>query len=214
MKVGTDAVLLGAWASLPMEGNILDVGCGSGVISLMAAQRAARTHITGIDIHPLSVIQAKENAARSPFTNTHFIEGDFLLHDFPTLFDCIISNPPYHTETLLAPEAARAAARNTAFLSFHALIKRSNELLSERGSLQVILPSLAEAQFHEECSRHYLSLTRITHVRTTPNKQPKRVLMEFRKGVSSKVERDEIILLNENGSRSDSYSSLCKDYYL
>lgn len=214
MKVGTDAVLLGAWCLLPEAGEVLDVGCGSGVISLMMAQRAPMVKVSGIDIHGPSVVQARENAARSPFVNVQFIEGDFLAHRFPTLFDSIVSNPPYHTEDLLAPNAARAAARNTAFLSFGNLVQRAAELLKVNGLLQVILPSAAAARFHEECNKRCLSLVRITHVRTTVKKAPKRVLMAFKKGMVESVERDEIILQDEGGSRTEMYSSLCKDYYL
>lgn len=214
MKVGTDAVLLGAWASLPSSGRVLDVGCGSGVISLMAAQRCPGALVTGIDIHVPSVQQARENAARSPFDNTEFIEGDFLRHPFPTLFDAIVSNPPYHTETLLAPDASRAAARNTAFLSFSAFVERAARLLVENGTLQVILPASAATQFHEECNRRHLSLTHLTQVRTTKKKAPKRVLMSFVKGQAETVTRDEIILLEDDGTRSGSYSKLCADFYL
>ncbi len=214
MKVGTDAVLLGAWCLLPEAGEVLDVGCGSGVISLMMAQRSPELQVTGIDIHGPSVVQARENAARSPFVNVQFIEGDFLTHSFPTIFDSIVSNPPYHTEDLLAPNAARAAARSTAFLSFQSLVCRAAELLKEGGLLQVIIPSAAAAQFHEECNKRCLSLVRITHIRTTVHKEPKRVLMAFKKGEGKSVERDEIILQDEGGSRTEMYSSLCKDYYL
>lgn len=214
MKVGTDAVLLGAWASLPQTGQVLDVGCGCGVISLMAAQRAPLAQVTGIDIHAPSVIQAKENAEHSPFSNVCFLEGDFLLEPFPTLFDTIISNPPYHTESLISPEAARAAARNAAFLSFSSFVRRASELLTGGGTLQVILPAAASAQFHGECASNLLSLVRITYVHTTKNKAPKRVLMEFVKGPSSVVEKNEIILQEDDGKRTKSYSSLCKDYYL
>lgn len=214
MKVGTDAVLLGAWCRLPESGQVLDVGCGCGVISLMMAQRKPQVLVTGIDIHGPSVMQAVENAGRSPFANVQFIAGDFLTHPFPTLFDSIVSNPPYHTEELLAPDAARAAARSTAFLSFKSLVQRAAELLKEEGLLQVILPSAAAAQFHEECNLQHLSLVRITHVRTTVSKAPKRVLMAFIKGKAENVERDEIILQDEAGKRSETYSSLCKDYYL
>lgn len=214
MKVGTDAVLLGAWASMLESGQLLDVGSGSGVISLMMAQRMPEIQVTGIDIHGPSVVQARENAARSPFKNVQFVEGDFLTHPFPALFNCIVSNPPYHTEALLAPDAIRAAARSTAYLSFQSFVRRAANLLTEGGMLQVILPSAAEAQFHEECGGVRLSLVRLTRVRTTEKKEPKRVLMAFRKGEAEGVERNEIILQDEAGRRSETYSSLCKDYYL
>lgn len=213
MKVGTDAILLGAWAELPTEGRLIEIGCGCGVISLMAAQRQPSLHITGIDIHLPSVEQARENAARSPFHSVEFLHTDFLSYTCLPV-KCILSNPPYHTESLQSPCASRAAARSEATLPFPELVRHSSELLVPGGYLQVIIPIGAYSRFHSECNNYGLSLTRITMVRTTPKKEPKRVLLTFRKGSVCITERSELTLLDSAGMRSKTYSDLCRDFYL
>ena len=130
MKVGTDGVLLGAWAGVEGARRILDVGCGSGLIALMAAQRNASARVVGVEIAPEAVADARLNVARSPFASRVVVEqGDVvspavvarLLAHGP--FDCVVSNPPYHEEELLPPSAGRAAARHTdSGLSFEALL--------------------------------------------------------------------------------------------
>lgn len=214
MKVGTDAVLLGAWAQLPPTGHILEVGCGSGVVALMLAQRAPQAQILGIDIDEPSVEQATDNAANSPFRNVAFSVADFLAYEPPFRVDAVVSNPPYHTETLLSPKESRAKSRSSFFLPYDSFVHRADSFLADGGTLQVVLPAWSETAFHEECNRRGLTLTRITRVKTTDAKPPRRVLMEFRKGEAASIERSEITLLNNDGTRSKTYAKLCKDYYL
>lgn len=212
MKVGTDAVLLGSWATLPAEGVILDVGCGCGVIGLMAAQRAPQSQILGLDIHRPSVEQARYNSERSPFCNASFECQDFRAFNAPV--HCILSNPPYHTESLQSPCASRAAARSEAHLPFVSLIRHSAELLVKGGHLQVVIPTQAERLFHSLCNEAHLTLCRQTLVRTSSSKVPKRVLLDFKKGPNASVERTEIVLTETGGVRSKTYNELCKDFYL
>ena len=115
MKVGTDGTLLGAWATLPTDGSILDIGTGTGLIAIMAAQRSFGSKITAIDIDEDCVLQARENVAASPWPD-HIEVIHSALQDFsPTQkFDCIISNPPYFIDSQLSPDAARSTARHTA----------------------------------------------------------------------------------------------------
>lgn len=214
LKVGTDAVLLGAWAHLPQQGQILDVGCGCGVITLMAAQRALQAQVLGIDIHTPSVEQATRNAQTSPFRNVAFRTADFLAVQFPHSFDAIISNPPYHTETLQAPSSARAAARSEEYLPFTSFVERSCALLAMGGHLEVILPTQAGELFAGLCLEQGFGLSRRTLIRTTPRKAPKRVLFDFIRGASPTPTLTEITLLDEAGLRSKTYSELCREFYL
>lgn len=218
MKVGTDAVLLGCWAALPETGLILDVGSGCGVISLMMAQRAPECEICGVDIHVPSIEQARRNQQHSPFTNVSFYHYDFLdasQHgEWTGLVNCIVSNPPYHTENLKSPKEGREAARSEEFLPFPMMVKRASDMLMQEGHLQVILPTQAQSIFHDICNQNGLSLCRQTLVRTTPQKEPKRVLLDFVKGRSPAVVRTELTLQDSCGLRSKTYSDLCKDFYL
>lgn len=229
MKVGTDAVLLGAWAEVPKDNSapILEVGCGSGVISLMVAQKANGVRIMGIDIHKPSVLQARENLRMSPFCNVEFMEADFLSlpenSDFIGAFSTIISNPPYHTESLLSPATTRAAARSEHFLPFPDFARTSSVLLKEGGHLQVIIPTAAEESFMQYCNANGLYVSRALYVRTTQSKPARRVLLDFIKvalndsseyAASIPPNVAEILISDSSGMRSKAYSELCKEYYL
>ncbi|MCF0236559.1 MAG: methyltransferase, partial [Bacteroidaceae bacterium] len=200
MKVGTDGVLLGCWAALPIQGQglALDVGAGSGLIALILAQRYPTLQITALEIDPSAADQAAENVVASPFAaQVEVVCGDFLHHPLtPQSVAAIMSNPPYFEEDLLAPNPQRAQARHaTAGLTFEALIARSAELLQQGGSLQVVLPTTAQSRFHTICNQHGLNLVRETKVQTTPQKAPKRVLLHFEKAVNTPpVQRDTLSL--------------------
>jgi len=117
MKVGTDGVLLGAWADMEQARSILDVGTGSGLIALMAAQRNLTAAITAIDIDESAIIQARENFDRSPWVNRLTAEP-ISLEDFAgstdAMFDVIVSNPPYFHQSLHSPDKKRTLARHSA----------------------------------------------------------------------------------------------------
>lgn len=218
MKVGTDGVLLGAWAEIPVKATrVLDVGAGCGLISLMLAQRFPGAKITALEIAPEAARQAQENAQSSPFAQQINVETrDFLRFVAEQTFDAIVSNPPFFEETLLPPDSVRASARHTAAgLTFVALISHSAELLKVGGSLQVIIPKEAQTRFHTICNTHSLMLLRATDVRTVERKSPKRVLLHFVKStnIPTPVMRDELVLMRE-GNRSKEYSRLCQDFYL
>ena len=108
MKVGTDGVLLGAWADVSQARRILDIGCGSGLLSLMAAQRQPAAHITAIELDAAAVLDAHENIRRSPFSHRiSVVQANVVEWAVNPVqqrkFDCIISNPPYYEEDLLPP---------------------------------------------------------------------------------------------------------------
>ncbi|MDO4210945.1 MAG: methyltransferase [Bacteroidales bacterium] len=223
MKVGTDGVLLGAWADVAHAKRVLDVGAGCGLISLMLAQRFPQIHVMALELDSDAAIQAQENAAESPFAmQVDVVEGDFayfaLQDDGRTFeaFDAIVSNPPFFEEDLLPPDGARANARHTAAgLNFENLVAGSARLLCDGGTLSVIIPKDAQLRFHAICNRHGFSLLRATDVRTVIRKAPKRVMLHFVKSRSATAEvlRDEIVLM-QDGKRSAAYANLCHDFYL
>lgn len=233
MKVGTDGVLLGAWAQIATkterveQRRVLDVGAGCALVSIMIAQRFPKATITALEIDGDAAQQAAENVANSPFAAQVIVEqGDFTTYQSAP-YDTIVSNPPYFEEDLLPPDALRANARHTAAgLTFEALVSHSAELLRDGGSLHVIIPKNAQTRFHALCNANALTLVHATDVRTVARKAPKRVLLHFVKaadttGICAKyanptsgvVERDEIVLM-EDGSRSEAYTQLCSEFYL
>ena len=151
MKVGTDGVLLGAWASIPSLGFLLDVGTGSGLIALMAAQRGAPL-VIGIDMDYESVKQARENVLESEWSDKIDIQC-CMLQNFITdkTFDAIVSNPPFFTESLLCPDKRRSGTRHTQTLSFQDLAKGVDRLLSTKGEFSVVLPFSAADEFIDSC---------------------------------------------------------------
>ena len=220
MKVGTDGVLLGAWAPTNPLTRILDVGTGSGLIARMLMQRCPEAEVEGIDIDEAAVEQARENGVRAfqarlqdwKIANSQQLTAN-------SQYDLIVSNPPYFQNSLKNPDAGRKTARHTDTLSYAELIKHSARLLKEGGQLALILPAEAENEVRQLAAAENLFLTRVTRVYSKENKKPKRVLLAFerRQTVSLteyRVQTDSLILEDEKGGRSLPYQELCRDFYL
>lgn len=222
MRVGTDAVLLGSWFGIPSgclrDGRVLDVGCGCGIIAMMAAQRLPHCHVLGIDIDSQSVHEATQNAKRSDFAERiSFMEKDVRTlcnEDGAGRFFLILCNPPYYTEDTLPPDARRSYARNTAHLSFGELIGAITRLLEPAGTFAVVLPMQARDSFLKETSFEGLHIHRECRIQTVSGKSPKRVLLEFGFEQYDMVNITTLILQDKDGKRSAEYAKLCRDFYL
>ena len=222
MKVGTDGVLLGAWGCV--EGKwILDIGTGTGVIALMAAQRNPEAKVLGIDVDEAAVLQAQENIAESPFSSrVECILQDILTFEPEMRFDAILCNPPFLTEDTLPDDKSRALARNSKSLPFPQLIKKVASLLAENGRFSVIIPNNHVQEFVGLCLNENLHLERRCIVRTKANKPPRRAMLTFTDNrlwttdnSQGKVNgQEEIILINDDGSRSEAYKGLTDEFYL
>ena len=216
MKVGTDGVLLGAWASV--GASTLDVGTGTGLIALMAAQRRSDARITAIDIDPDAVRQAQENVCTSPFaTRITVCQADIRSGLAGQAFNSIICNPPYFENALRSPDAARATARHDDKLTFDDLAYNSAALLRDGGTLSVVIPLERRADMTSSCATFGLTLVRETHVRTLPAKPPKRTLMEFFKGYTNPClpdETDSLIIESAPSQPTSEFKMLLKDFYL
>lgn len=214
MKVGTDGVLLGAWAGVAGASRVLDVGCGSGLITLMVAQRTA-AHVVGVEIDAPAAEQAIENVAASPWA--HRIE---IVHaDVSDLcpdekFDHIVSNPPFFAEELLPPDVARARARHTAGLTFERLFREVSRLLVAGGHFHAIVPTSAYDAFAFCAWEQRLYPYRRTDVVTRPGKPVRRVLVSFAGGKEKPVLRDELVLCDARGLRTADFQKLTADFYL
>ena len=207
MKVGTDGVLLGAWA--PTGTRILDVGTGSGLIARMLMQRCPEAEVEGIDIDPNAVEQARKNGVKA------FVSS---LQEWQGTYDLIVSNPPYFQNSLKNPDKGRQTARHTDTLSYEELIKHSARLLTEDGQLALILPAEAENEIRQLAGAEGLYLTRVTRVYSKESKPARRVLMNFeitksRDHVITLI-KDTLVLEDEKGGRSLPYQTLCRDFYL
>jgi len=213
MKLTTDSILLGSWA----EGGkrILDIGTGCGILALMMAQRFEMASVLAIDIDAEAVKQAQENVELSPFAERIKTQCTALQNlCVETPFDCIVSNPPFFENSLKNNDQRTTVARHTDALPFSALVKHANRLLSDDGIFSVIVPQESLQSIRVEISVSGLFIHRITEIRTTPNKSPKRCLIACSKQNRNALQRDEILLFDEQGNRTEKYQNLTRDFYL
>ncbi len=216
MKVCTDGVLLGAWAEGDKPLRILDIGSGSGLISLMLAQRFPEAKVVGIDIDQQAVEQSRENVVRSPFAERVEILCTSLQDYAPNgKFDLIVSNPPYFQQSLQCPDAQRTLARHTPSLSYNDLLQHAVRLLREDGSLQLILPAQEEESVVRLATSFHLHLKRICRVRGRENKPAKRILLQFVLGISEEYTVESgLTLETSEGQRTEAYRTLAGEFYL
>ena len=217
MKVGTDGTLLGAWAALPPHAKkILDIGTGSGLIAIMAAQRHPTAKITAIDIDKDCVMQATENAVASPWAERiEVIETPLQEYSPEEKFDVIISNPPYFADSMHSPDKQRTTARHTASLSFKELTDGVLRLLADDGLFAVILPT-AESELLLSASRGRLFTWRRCEVWSTPESGARRIMLELKREPPKDLAQKEKIIIEQGGRHvySEEYKALTADFYL
>lgn len=216
MKVGTDAVLLGAWVDASLSKNILDIGAGTGVIAIMLAQKSDAI-IDAIDIDEKAYTQALENIDLCPWKNrlsVQHISFQEFSDESKQKYDLIVSNPPYFVDSTKTPEEARTYARHTDMLEFDELLDGVLKLLTDDGKFYVIFPPKEGEFFRDSAELRQLYLTKLMRVRPRHDKQEKRHLMRFERVRKSFSETSITIEHNEHHSYTDEYKELTKDYYL
>jgi tRNA1Val (adenine37-N6)-methyltransferase len=214
-KVGTDAVLLGAWVDVSMAKRILDVGTGSGVIALMIAQRTGSSvFIDGVEIQETDAIQALQNVARSPWATRVKIRHTSI-EDFneSNSYDLIVSNPPFFVNSSMPPVRERGIARHTNELTFESLLIATKRLLNSNGTLVVILPPEESKIFSSMAESDGYFLNRTLHVKSRPDKAVERVLMEFSR-VEKPLQSKSLTIHDAGNEWSSDYRELTKDFYL
>lgn len=214
LKVGTDAVLLGAaMTMLPSDTTALDIGTGTGVIALMAAQRSTECRIIGIDIDCASAAEAAFNFSRSPWADRLNAICTPLSGFKPEdKFDLIFSNPPYYDSSLKNPDPRAAAARHTDSLSYKDILAFAANRLSGSGRLSLIIPSESLRDMRRCAASFGLYPFRMLHIRTTVSKPARRVIAEF--SAVRKEEKTEFLTLSEGGAKTEDYRHLTEDFYL
>ncbi len=215
MKVGTDGVLLGAWANVEKSKKVLDVGTGTGLIALMIAQRCA-AKIDAIEIDSVAAREAHNNFLESPWNDRlNIIEGDFSNIDNLNLdkYDTIVSNPPYFINSLKSPDEQRSTARHCSSLSYEKLLKNSSKILCGGGHIYLITPYDVEISLNQLIKEIYLFVCNKIYVKPTPDSHPKRILWDI-SNVKSKYDYGSIIIEKARHIYTDDYIALTKDYYL
>jgi tRNA1Val (adenine37-N6)-methyltransferase len=214
-KVGTDGVLLGAYADISSAKRILDIGTGTGLIALMLAQRCGAS-ITAIEPDSDSFIQACTNIEECKWGNRIKAENISLQNFFPgdDKFDLIVTNPPYFSDSLKNPDAGKAAARHNFLLGNDDLFKGARRLISEDGKFQIILPYAEAYVFIAEAQAYGFYCNDILKIKPLPASQIRRMILTFS---TNRQKATEKFLTIETGKRyafSDDYISLTKDFYL
>lgn len=214
MKVGTDSVLLGAWA--PFTGTeALDIGCGTGILSIMLACRSS-LNIHAIDIDPAAVRQTLKNVGKTTWSRRITAEvADIRNWSNQGLYDTIISNPPFYNVQTKSPDRARMQARNTESLSYEELIKQAVKRLSPDGLFSVVLPVSEEMNFRGLTVEYGLHPIQSLTITTVEGKMPKRILMTYSLREMSEAEkRNNLCIHNASGTFTDDYAQLVGNYYL
>lgn len=214
MKVGTDSVLLGAWA--PIKGlSALDIGSGTGILSIMLASRSFLL-IHALDIDEASVKQTLENAALTKWKDRISAEiADIRAWNSDRKFDTIISNPPFYKEKTLPDSRTRLMARNTCSLDYADLIKQVVRHLSSTGIFSVILPKSSELEFRALAVEYGLHPVQSLEVTTVEGKSPKRILLAFSSDISLLPEKkQQLSIYTHSGTFSEEYKKIVGSYYL
>lgn len=216
MKVGTDGVLLGSWCRVPVEGRVLDVGTGTGLLALMVAQRSLKVDITALEIDREASLQAMENCLKSPWRERIKVLHTSL-QEFGEMsadrFDMVVCNPPYFDRSLRCPDKKRTAARHSETLSFDDLLHFSAVLLKKEGSLSVVLSEKESEVFMDKAVEKGLFLCRQMNVLPTPEKDVKRRLMEF-SFEKKELEVRNLVIETERHIYTEEYKNLTQDFYL
>ena len=214
MKVGTDGCLLGGWFDVSRSKRILDIGCGSGLISIMAAQRCDAV-ITGVEIDENAAMQARANADNSPWGDRIMIvHADVLHHPFEELFDTIVCNPPYFVNSLKCGTESRTLARHSDTLDCASFFKKANVLLADNGKISIVIPCDIIGEWKDAAASNGFAPSRIAYIKTTPRKMPKRVLVEFVRAYTVNADVSTIVLEDEPGVYSKDAQEILRDFYL
>jgi tRNA1Val (adenine37-N6)-methyltransferase len=218
MKVGTDSVLLGAWC--PIDNNpfsILDIGAGTGILSLMLAQRSNAEQIDAIEIDENAFEQCVENFEASPWSDRLFCFHaglDEFMEEPEEEYDIIISNPPFYSEDYKTESEQRDLARFQDAMPFDELIEAAHLLLSENGIFAVIIPYKEEENFIALAKSFELYPFKITRVKGTPATEIKRSLLAFSFVKKRKIEETELIIETSRHHYTEDYIALTKEFYL
>jgi tRNA1Val (adenine37-N6)-methyltransferase len=212
MKVGTDAMVLGSLVDLDLKGKCLEIGTGTGVISLMLLQRSPELFITAIDIDYESSEEAIQNFSNSPWSSrVNGINCDFLNYSFDTKFDLIVTNPPYFENGLLNNSKRKAATRHEDSLPLLNLFEKSSSLLSDKGNFWLILPFETASKWKDVSKDFDLFCKEEVTIFGKPN-SPKRIVFCFSKEEVECIQKD-LIIRNSDNTYTDQYKLLTFDFH-
>ncbi|HRQ18168.1 methyltransferase [Agriterribacter sp.] len=216
MKVCTDACILGSWfaGKIPKESKVLDIGAGSGLLTLMLAQKV-KAQIDAIEKDAQSFKQMTENIERSKWKDTiNAFMGDAITYAFPQLYDFIICNPPFYENDLKSGNEKKNLAKHDTGLTLEILIKIIDENLAASGSFGILLPWHRTEQFEQLALDKGFHLHEKLLVRQTPQHGFFRSILHFTRSSINTGQTGELIIKQKDGNYSSAFTALLKDYYL
>jgi tRNA1Val (adenine37-N6)-methyltransferase len=221
MKVCTDACLFGAWATADAQiqsaKNILDIGSGTGLLSLMLAQQSA-AHITAIEIEDGAFEQTKTNFDLSPWKDRlnviHSSIQDYASKNKQSLFDCIITNPPFFEGDLNSPDSTKNLAAHSTALPWDVLAEAAASLLQDNGAWYVLVPTLRAYTMQKLASTYGLQLSEECLMYNDAKHLPIRAMLKFVKQKEAAIQRDKIVIKNADQTYTTEFANYLKDYYL
>jgi len=222
MKVTTDACLFGAWVAEKVKSqkskikNLLDIGTGTGLLSLMYSQKNSNCTIDAIEINEEAYEQAKENVAASPFAEqVHVMKGDVRTFLLDKKYDLIISNPPFYENELKSEKENKNIAHHGEELSLHELFVAIKKNLTDDGGFFVLLPYKRYNEIRDILSEFNLSLSELTFIRQSTKHDYFRIILQGRSGSGDvETEMNEISICDEQQQYTSEFIKLLKDYYL
>ena len=217
MKVGTDGILLGAWAPVTQIDTILDIGSGSGLLALMLAQRTSeKSFIDAVELDPAAAQQAQENVQASPWNLRITVHQADILHWTPAVnrrYSLIVSNPPYYEKGVACSSTEREQARYTTTLSYQALLSCARRWITEQGMFCLVLPAMAADEFIGQANQLGWQLRLRTDVAETEHRPSHRVLLGL-SPQSGALTHTQLVIRGADNHYSTAFCQLTRDFYL
>ena len=215
MKIGTDGILIGAWVNVSNKFKALDIGSGTGIISLMLCQRNLNLELDSVELSPSAIMDAKINIENCNWSNRIKLFHQDLKDFHPdSNYDLIVSNPPYFKKSLQSSNSERSKARHQNDLKLEDIIKFSNQNLTKDGTLNIILPFEQKKEAKEFAKKYELKSIRECAVYPKPEKAPHRILIEFSRSENKQIIKESLVI--EKAGRhnySEDYKKLTREFY-
>ena len=215
MKIGTDGILIGSWVNVSKKFRALDIGSGTGIISIMLCQRNLNLELDSIELSHSAIKDAKINIENCNWSNRIKLFHQDLKDFHPdSNYDLIVSNPPYFKKSLQPSNSERSKARHQNDLKLEDILKFSNQNLTKDGSLNIILPFEQKSEAIEIAKKHGLNAIRECAVYPKPNKAPHRILIEFSRSENKQMIKESLVI-EEAGRHnySEDYKKLTREFY-
>ena len=216
MKVSTDACIQGAWT--PIVGDVvdvLDIGAGTGLLSLMLAQRNSQINIDAIELDADTAAQASENINASPWAGRiNMMQGDVTTYPFTKQYDMVICNPPFFNNSMLGEDEQRNSVRHTITLTYDALLSALGSVLKQTGYAAILLPAAEYEVWQQLLKKNGWGITKLLEVHPKESSGYNRVISLCSKQSMEETEIEKLQIYKQGGGYTDAFTQLLQSFYL